>query len=382
MFLSSYFEFMLVSYLMWRWLLTKRKDKISVWLAVMPLMAIPSLIYSHGHFYLSIFLLYCMFCGAGVYRFFLDNIEYVESKKLVDITVLTLLVLGMGIKVYIGLRLGQSFIHQRGGGILGSNTLAINLFLLLPLVKNRSLSLLTVCFLLVQISKGIYIALILYAILWMMLVNKRMGLIVLILMVFFGYSISYLGESVEINAGEKTYSLKYFIASRLRLQGDYSIISISSDLGNAIVNSDRVKVWGAGEELAKATFFLGSGPGSTHWELSKIQFPYTYSNMHNMFLTCLIECGLIFTISLASFIIYLLVHAFIINRRVFVGLAVWTFYQMYTGNIYQTGGFATTGVYYFLLFVAAHLFYFAKVNHHVSNKNQESARKKFCTSVA
>jgi hypothetical protein len=216
----------------------------------------------------------------------------------------------------------------------------------------------------------------------MMLVNKRMGLIVLILMVFFGYSISYLGESVEINAGEKTYSLKYFIASRLRLQGDYSIISISSDLGNAIVNSDRVKVWGAGEELAKATFFLGSGPGSTHWELSKIQFPYTYSNMHNMFLTCLIECGLIFTISLASFIIYLLVHAFIINRRVFVGLAVWTFYQMYTGNIYQTGGFATTGVYYFLLFVAAHLFYFAKVNHHVSNKNQESARKKFCTSVA
>ena len=377
MFLSSYFELMMVSYFMWCWLLIKRKDKISLWLAVMPLTAIPSLINSQGHFYLSIFLLYCMFCGAGVYRFFWDNIEYVESKRLVDITVLTLLVLGIGIKVYIGLRLGQSFINQRGGGILGSNTIAINLFLLLPLVKNRWLSLFTVCFLLVQFSKGIYIGLISYAILWMVFVNKRIGMTILILMVCFGYGMSYLGESVEINAGGKTYSLKYFIMSRLRLQGDYSIISISSDLRNAIVNSDRVKLWRTGEELAKATFLLGSGPGSTHWELSNIQFPYTYSNMHNMFLTCLIECGLIFTISLACFIIYLLINAFFINRRIFVGLIVWTFYQMYTGNIYETGGFATAGGYYFLLFVVAHLFYFSKVNNHVSNKIKKAHAKNF-----
>lgn len=357
MFFSSYLEFIIVSYFMWRWILIKKKSKMSVWLILMALTAVPSLINSHEHFFLSLFLLYCMVCGAGVYQFFEDNIAYIESKKLLDITVLVLLVLGVGIKIYIGLRLNQSFLNQRGGGILGSNTLAIDLLLLLPLVKNRLLFLMTIGFLLLQFSKGIYIALILYAMLWIMFVDKRSGLAVALLICIFGYGMRYLGKLIEINAGKRTYSLKYFIISRLRIHGDFTTMGVLSDLWNAVIHGDRMKLWHMGMNLAKSTFFIGGGPGSTHWELSRIKFPYTYSNMHNIFLTSLIECGIVYTISFVCFIIYILVYAFSVNRRIFVSLAIWTFYQTYTGNIYETGGFATAGGYYFLLFVVAKLFY-------------------------
>ena len=47
-----------------------------------------------------------------------------------------------------------------------------------------------------------------------------------------------------------------------------------------------------------------------------------------------------------------------------MGLLTWVFYQMYTGNIYEAGGFVTAMNYYYLLFVAAYLT-------HLANKKKE-----------
>jgi len=281
--------------------------------------------------------------------------EEIESSRLVDITLLILLILGLAIKVYIGVRLEQSYLVQRGGGLLGSNTIAIPIFLLLPLVRNRWLTFSAILFLIIQFSKGIYIALCVYALLHMLFVDVRKTLKFTVPILTIVYALILSAKNISINAGNMTYSLFYFICARLRLQGDFSPAGVLSDFWAGVINSDRLKIWNVAIDVIKSNGFIGIGPGGTTWELIKNNFTHIYSNFHNMFLTSLVECGIVFTICFAGFIVYLLIRSYLVCRHVFVGLSTWVFYQMYTGNLYAASGLPTAGTYYVFLFVVAYL---------------------------
>jgi hypothetical protein len=75
--------------------------------------------------------------SAGVYQLFADEMEWMLDNRVVDLTILLWVGLGMFTKVYNAVRLHQSFLYQRSGGTWGSNHLGGILLLLIPFAHYR-----------------------------------------------------------------------------------------------------------------------------------------------------------------------------------------------------------------------------------------------------
>lgn len=353
MFVNSYIEFLLVTFFM-IWWFRERKERMSIGLFFMIMLAIPSFLNSKDHIFLSLFLFICLSGGAGVYSFFLKNMKSTISSGLIDKTVLIWIILGILIKFYITGRMGESVILQRGGGILGSNHVAGILFLLLPLVQSQLLALTGIVFLMIQFSRGIYIALAVYTLAWMFLVSARQAvkwlLVICLTMGFFS-----LISSAEL-VGEKGQVITFseFLILRFRT-ADPGLPQVIERWKRDI----RFNLQKDALTIAQEVEYTGIGFGGFRWSLRSLGYPneVLFSHPHNMFLTTLVEGGLIFALAFAGFVIYLLVLAYNVSKPAFVGLLTWTFYGLLGGEIYEVGGFATAGDYYYLMFVVAFLVY-------------------------
>ncbi len=354
MFISSYIELTLALIFLYKFF-TSKMDNISVLLFMIVLISFPALYnaFYYNHVFISFFLFFCLLSGAGFYLFFLDNMKEIEASRLVDFAVLLWLALGIFIKIYIGARLNQPWFIQRGGGILGSNHIAGVLFILLPLVRSRWIVLVSIIFLALQFSRGIYLALIVYFIVWVSIVNPRQG-------IRWIASVSVFGVLFYLLLGDITFHSEYglvtvgdFIFSRFKvIQG----VSMENFL-NALMADSRWDLIDMAIMAGKQVMLTGIGFGGFLWGLERFGDPLLYTNAHNMYMTLLVEGGFAFAIGFTAFIIYILIISFRTSKEIFTGLVTWSFYGFYAGEIYEVGGMVTAGDYYILLFVIAFIVY-------------------------
>lgn len=349
-FVQSYMELVLVFFFTIRWL-TLKKDRVSVWLLGIALLSIPSLLNSSEHFFLSLFLFLCLLGGAGIYRFFLDNMKATIKTRMVDLTVLVWVCLGTFIKFYDAVLLSQDVLYQRGGSIWGSNHVAGIILLLLPLVKSRLVFALALMLMVFNFSRGIYLGLIVYGITWFFLVSrhKMLGSILSLCAI--------IAVGLALAPPEfKNRVMNYFIERVAFQELNPNEVSINVIIERAL-NDDRWNIYSSALRMAEQVSWTGVGLGGFVWGLESMGYPGEYSNAHDMYLTALTEGGLMFAIGLVCLLVYLLYRSFSISRPVFVGVLTWTVYGLYSGEIYEASRFLTAGDYYYLMFVLAYISY-------------------------
>jgi hypothetical protein len=277
------------------------------------------------------------------------------SSKLLEKTVLALLVLGVAIKFYTAARLGESVIVQRGGGIIGSNHIAGIFLLLMPLAGWGWLHFLVILFLFFNFSRGIYIAYVFYIVAYFFLVNRRNALVwtCCAAAVCSLYLYSTRKQTVVGCAGP--VKMEEFVESRARIDKGANINSVLIRTSQ----DQRFDLWRTSVSLARDSRYMGKGLGGFIFELKKMNYPesYQFSNAHSVYLNSLAEGGLLFALGLTAFIAWLLILSFRVDKAAFSGLLAWAVYGVYSGSIYVCGGFATAVDYYYLMWVAAFLAY-------------------------
>jgi O-antigen ligase len=341
--------------LLTRWLLG-RKDLVSVMVLGVGLAAVPALPNAGGHFFFSLFLLLCLVCGAGVYQFFADYMEWMLKRRVVDLSILLWVALGMFSKFYDAAMMHESVLYQRGGGIYGSNHVGGIFILLLPFASSGAVIVIGYLFLLFNFSRGIWLAMGVLLLLWGLTVSPKQALkataaVVLVLVLVLGI--------VGMNFRQLAVDF-----ARERYEG------MTLDV---MGQNDRWEIYDSAIEMAKKTSFVGVGLGGFAWGLSDVlnQEPDN-SNAHNLYLTSLAEGGILFALALVAFLGFLTVWAVNVHRPAFCALVTWIFYGLFSGEIYEAASVATAGDYYCLLFVAAFLMYKTRQREQLSEAYQLS----------
>jgi len=354
MFVSSYIELSLAFLFLYRFF-TSQKDDMAIWLFAMVSLSLPSLYnaYYHGHFLLSLFLFLCLLSGSGLYLLYRDHMHLIDRFYLVDLSVLLWLALGIFIKFYIGARLNQPWFIQRGGGVLGSNHVAGILFLLLPFVRARLVALIAILFLIIQLSRGIYLALFVYITLWAFFINPKQAFRWMAAIAITGTAGFFLLEHLSFTSEYGLVTVKDYFVSRLKMFYGFDLQAILTGL----LSDSRWDITDTAWIVGRQVSMTGIGFGGFLWGLARLGDPLLYSNAHNMFVTLLVEGGLAFTVGFAGFLVYLLIHSFRISKKIFIGLATWVFYGLYSGEIYEVGGMVTAGDYFVFLFLVAAVCY-------------------------
>lgn len=332
------------------WMLEK-KDAISWILFGTALLSVPALFASAGHVGLSIVVTFLVLGGAGVYHFFRTRMDDLLRVDIVDVTVMLWVAGGLLIKLWGALVTGESYLLQRGGGILGSNHVGGILILLVPLVKRGWLRVVTIAFLLIHFSLGIYLGLVLLGV--TSLIARRpkhvgrwaaaVGAFVLVFLL--------VAPSVTLYSDGRNVALDDFIAHRLRLDRGVSVEAFTE----TVTRDERFMLNEISIDLAHRGRFAGLGLGGYAWGLKEVGYPVQYSNGHNMYLTWLVEGGLAFAIAMTALVVGSIVGAWKYARNTFAGLFAWAFYGLYSGEIYEVGGLVTAGDYYTFLFVVAYV---------------------------
>jgi len=280
----------------------------------------------------------------------------------VDISVLTWIVLGTFIKFYDAILMNEHVLYQRGGNIWGSNHVGGIILLLLPLIKSRLLKILSIIFLIFTFSKGIYLGLIIYGILWFFLISHKKTLnIILISCIIITICLTFL-------PAEFTNHITDFALMRIRLRGVNLSQSPGSILIKQALKDQRWSIWNSALKITKQTHWVGTGLGGFAWGLKNIGYPPIYSNAHSMYLTALAEGGLIFLIGLLCLLLYILRQSFKINKAIFIGIFVWVIYGLCSGQIYGAARFVSAGEYYYLMFILAYITYLHRIQHTLDNK--------------
>jgi O-antigen ligase len=343
LFVQAYIELVLGLGLMLKWF-SGHKDMVSVMVLAVGIAAVPAMPNAGSHFFFSLFLLLCLICGAGVYQFFTDHMEWMLKRRVVDLSILLWVALGIFTKFYDAATLHESVLYQRGGGIYGSNHVGGILILLLPFASSGVVMVIGYLFLLFNFSRGIWLAMGVLVLLWGFTVSAKDAIkataAVALVLVF-----------VSIMVGTDFRQLAADFA-RERYEG------MSLDV---MGQNERWEIYDSAMEMAKKTSFVGVGLGGFVWGLSdELGQQPNFSNAHNLYLTSLAEGGILFALALIAFLCFLTGWSFYIYRPAFCALAAWSFYGLFSGEIYESANVATAGDYYCLLFVAAFLMYKAR----------------------
>jgi hypothetical protein len=345
--LCSYAEFFTIIWMTIKYS-REKLDNTAVWILLVGLTSIFSLFHAGTHFFYSLFFTSIFIAGPWIYLFFLNNMKEIQDSYLVDWTVLLWTVFGFLNKIYFGAMAGASPIFQRAGGYFGSNRLAGILILLLPLVRRKWIFFLAIALMLTQFSKGILGVLLFYAIVWLITVDRKMIKIaipaLLIGLLFFGQIMS-----IELSSGTGTISIMDNMIGRFTKADEDNFLR---SLIMRVLIDERFDLYRLGIERAHDTVYMGVGLGGSMWEFEKY-YHDVYSNFHNLFLTSLVEGGLVFFIAVTVFIIYVTVRAFQVSKPAFVGLLSWIFYGLFSGQLYDVSRAPTCAEYYYLLFVTA-----------------------------
>lgn len=357
-FLITYAEIILL-FIMAIKLRGRLKDKYSKILILLPLSAIPSLTYSFfmGNYYASFYLFILLVLAVYYYEFVLIKMEFYEKINFINLIVLSLIVAGMFNKLY------QGFVHgpelaaymnpllygliSRGGGMNGSNHVGGILLVLLPLITSKKVFVITVIFLISCFSRGIYFVLFVYLsyivlmngyfILKKSTINKRE--ILSILLVFTG--ISFLLSIIPIEFYDE---LQRNFINRLEA---FLVVG----------ENQRFDVFNIAIRIFQESSYIGVGPANFYYGFDMLDtslYEDRFSNAHNLYLTLLVENGIVFLILFLYISLIFLIKAYKVNTRLFISLSIFMFYGLFSGQLYEAGmGKISLYDYYYYLFVIA-----------------------------
>jgi hypothetical protein len=313
--------------------------------AALALSAVPAMLNAGGHVLFSCFLLFCVLAGAGVYQWYLDHMDWMIEHHVADFAVLTWVALGIAVKVHDAAVTQGVVLYQRSGGIWGSNHVGGILILLLPFVQYTPVAIIGYIFLLLNFSRGIWVALLVMLVAWAIWVSAKRAL---------QFSLALIATLAGL-----------LILSPQTIKNEVVSFAMERGAGLALESvgeNARWDIYGLALEVAHKTHYAGIGIGGFSWGLERVGMPPIFSNAHDMYLTAFAEGGILFAIVLVGFLGYLLLLSFKLSRPVFVGLLGWAFYGLFSGEIYEAATQITAGDFYTLMFAAAFLMYLRKGN--------------------
>lgn len=269
-------------------------------------------------------------------------------------------------KFAYGYQLGISPLLVRGGGVYASNQYISIAICLLPFVRQRWVLLLAVTTMLLQFSRGGFIALGLLAALSALhrtqsveapalqqLVNLR-TLAVFVLAVAGGVVLlSFVAPDgfkfllVRLIGGG-AFGLNIDLADRLATLPLSELVTLASESAQ---RDDRNLIWSTALDIAAANHYVGVGAGSFVVAASALNAELLYSNAHNMYLTLLSELGLAPCLLFVSMLLVHLVRAYRCCAPAFAALSTFAIYGLFSGQIYETSSEASIAQFIVLLFV-------------------------------
>jgi hypothetical protein len=337
------------------------QDRMSHFLLLYPLASIPSLVMATGNLYQSIFLTVLLCLTAFAYRFYMDNMPWLLSKKFPALIVATWITYGFMVMVHMqwkyGAVLGRHLaagafaIQTRSGGLGGSNHAGGIIMFFLPFVKDARILVLATVYLLLTASRGVYFLL---PFLWLaMLINSgkfgklrlqvlKAAVMVGVLLVVAG---AYLPEDYKTEVWNFTMNRVFGDASHPTMQ---TISTRMHDAGREELRQQALKV-------SQKNYFQGIGLGGFYWGQKEIGAPQEFSNAHNLYLTLLAEGGVLFLSLFLGLLGYMFVLAHRYSREALISLSIFSIYALYSGQLYEASGIVSACDYYYLVFILAYL---------------------------
>ncbi len=352
------------------------RDRLSHFLLLYPLASIPSLVMATGNFYQSIFLTTLLCMTAFAYRFYLDKMPWMLTIKIPDLIVLTWVSYGVVTMIHQQIKYGQELgahlawgafaLTIRSGGLGASNHAAGLILLFLPFVKNIWIMVLANLFLLTTASRGVYF---IVPFLWLallikgkgsMLNKRRMNLVkaASLLLVILVLTINFL---------PKVYREQVWERNLQRVFGDATTLSLEK-IRERLHDDARQDIRRQAIQISMGTYFQGIGIGGFYWGQGLIGAVQEFSNAHNLYLTLLCEGGLFFLMFFLGLLAYMLVLASRHSGEALISLVIFSFYGLFSGEIYSTSGLASACDYYYLVFILAYL-KFIEMSHRVKRSN-------------
>lgn len=306
--------------------------------------------------------------SLGYLNYYREDIA--KDVPIADRMLLVFTVLAWFYKVAYGYQLGLSPLMVRGGGVYASNQYISIAICLLPFVRNRWVLLAALATMLLQFSRGGYIAIALAVALslWRRdaqgeryalgrLVSARtlllaglgmaagVGLLALVAPDGFKFLLIRL-------VGGGAFGLNLEIADAVAKLPLTDLIQLASASAKG---DDRGLIWTMALRITADNHFVGVGAGNFVIAASTLNAELLYSNAHNLYLTLLSELGLA---SVLLFVLMLLVYAVKAWRRSapgFAALFTFTLYGMFSGQIYETSSEVSIAQFIVLLFVFANI---------------------------
>lgn len=357
-----YFE-LILSFIVFR--KYKGRNKNSKLLIMLPLVSLPSLIYIHGFEGISTYFFYFFLLSSavGYYYLFIENMHYILNENYFEKIVLLWTFLGFIYKLLSAIEVQTWFLLSRAGSSLwASNHQAMIILLFLPFVKRKWITFLSIAFICLHFSRGVYFALILYLILYFIFISRIRAIKIL----------RYASISILLSISFLMYFLPRVydfgvdaLYARIVKGGtEVTAPSISnnyiwsiSDIYEGIYRDDRNNIYNNATEIAYRTNYLGIGLGRFADGLKMIGSPMQYSNAHNIYYTLLSEGGIFFLLVFLFLIFFILKKSFKYDKRIFVSILIFMFYGFFSGQIYESTAERSCTDYFYLIFLLAYLEY-------------------------
>lgn len=260
----------------------------------------------------------------------------------------------------------------RGGGVYASNQYIGIALCLLPFVRSRTVALLALGTILLQFSRGGYLALILVFVLSNLtrLPSSvptalesliRWGSLVKLLAVIAAGVVALVvispdtGKFLMIRLiGGGAFGINLEIAESLARLPLSDLMALANQSAQG---DDRKLIWAAALQIATDNNWIGVGAGNFSIAATALNSELLYSNAHNLFLTLLAELGggpcVVFILLLLRYAI----AAWQYQRTGFVTIITFAVYGLFSGQIYETSSEVSIAQFIVLLHV------FAQIDH-------------------
>lgn len=330
-----------------RWLVLP-KDGLSLLLLFIPITALPSLL-NAGNPVFSAMLTWTLMLGVGFYGYWRDHMPEQLSRRVPQLAFAVWLGLAFAIKFYESAILHSPWWAQRSGGIWAANHAAGILILLLPFVTTRWAIVPTILFVLTSNSRGVYATAFLIAVGYAAIGHWRAVLKGFVLTIA-GVALVFFQLDPQLRAPVVAFvTQRFFVSGGTLDEGTRRVFA------ERLQSDERWQIHDAAGQLASLTDYQGVGIGGFQFALPKLGRAPEYSNAHNVFLTAWSEGGMLFTSCLVIILVYAFGLAVQHDMRMAIGLAAWSFYGLFNGELWEAAGMGTTGDYLTLLFVLAYL---------------------------
>lgn len=318
-----------------------------------------------------LFYVFLLYSGIGYYTLFKEKMDNILQNDFFDKIALIWTILGLLYKILSAYEVNTWFLLSRAGSSLwASNHQAMIILLFLPFIKRKWIAIISVLFIMLHFSRGVYISLLLYLFLYFIFISpvkaikiiRYSSIIIILAFLIFKYQFN----EVYSFAEDALYSRIVSGGTNIDAPVTASNYTLSfNDIAEGFGNDDRNNIFNDALEISERTNYLGIGLGRFIDGLSLIVSPRKYSNAHNLYMTLLSEGGIIFLLFFICLMIVFLKKANRLDTKVFISLIIFVFYGFFSGQIYESSGERSVTDYFYLIFLFAYLNYKDELNKNI-----------------